>query len=329
LKSLKSIVFTILKIGGTGYLFYYLAYKINWFQLKQSLLSAHFLYLFGAVVLYFLKLCIEAYKWQVLNKIYGVKIEYGLLLRFKIIGPAFDYITPLPQGEDVFKFYVLKKNGSNNTISLLIPVLFKLTGLAATLLLLPAGLIYYMVKWDNSIISNWLYPAAIILVSIVLFIKYKNPICQWIEQKAIHKPQSLINWIIKTLKSINVQRKLLQQNFVKLIKAVVLSWLSLVLYAAVCWLLIKSLDQNIPFMIVVISMPFIFFAATMPLVIGGIGLKEGALISIMLYHHISEIQAQSVGAIHLCLMAFFAIIGMCIFWWSNDILIKKPNDIVR
>jgi uncharacterized protein (TIRG00374 family) len=317
LQKLKKILITASKIFATGYLVYYLAYKINWLQVRDSLLHAQVVFLFIAFFGYLIKLFLEALKWKILNGIFDIDLNIWDLYQYKIAGPAFDFITPLPQGEDIYKFYVMKKNEATTSTSVFVPVLFKWSGLVATLTVLPFGVAYYisLVRFEQ--ITKLFYPMLAGLVLLGVLLVSRHSIFSWLQKKQHENPQSLYAKLLSGLHHIKSLLQLMREHPKALVQGVTMSYVVHATYALVFWSIMQSLHVQLPYYVMFISIPFVFFMAILPLTVGGVGLKEGALVWILLYHHVSQPVAQSVGALHLLLMLTLVLIGF-VFLWKNS-----------
>lgn len=295
---LKTILKILLKIGGGGYIIYYLLYKVHWIILPNIIQQINPYILLFATTIYFSKYLIEAYKWFIVNTIYEVKIPYYKLLKYKIIGPAFDFITPLPQGEDVYKFYMLKSRSITTTASIAIPILIRFSGLLAIAIFFPFTIWeykkYLQINTTYITLSNIALALFIVMVITVTLDKMAKRFEDFV---GAIKTEILI--IIGAIK----------KDKVRILLLIITSLASHLSYVSFVWLLCNSMGINIKFTIILYSLPLIYFTSLLPIVTGGIGVKEAVIIWILTMNGINIELIQGVALTHLLTLLLFILLG--------------------
>jgi len=305
--SAKQIIWAFYKFGAIAFLFYYLFYKFNWNGVLDLLPSVNIVFLLASGIGFFLKLCVDAFKWWILNKAFKIHLGYWLLFRYKLSGLAFDFITPVPQGEDVFKFMMLKKASASNMASSAIPVLAKFSGLMAVASLMPLTIVtfksllllpQYLTNFGK---INFTAVFLLSVVSLFVFIKF----VVWLQPFHFFYCQSFLRLQKAAVDLLEV----LRSNVILLMISLLVSFIVHLCYCLVIYNLVKSLAVDISLLKIIACLPLIYFAALLPFTPGGIGMKEGVILVLLISNGVSKETAQAVVILHLLLHLFFLVPG--------------------
>lgn len=301
---MKKFFLLAFKIFAGCYLFYYLAFKFSWSELPDILSKIDVRVFLLAVLVYTLKYLVDAYRWFVANSIVGVNIPFRFLLKFKFVGPAFDFLTPLPQGEDVYKFFVLRKFAANLPLAIGVPVFIRFTGLLSVATFLPATIFHYRHYFPQ---HNYLSYPLVVLIAVVLVLIVGYVVVLERTKRSVSSKLNLA--IEKVRKGVNIffaQWKLLIVLFV-------LGICSHLTYVFFVWLLIIAMGIDFSIWTILLTLPLIYFAAVIPTVAGGLGLKEGVVMWLLTFHSVSMASAQAVALIHLLVLVSFVVVGFVLY----------------
>ncbi len=254
-----------------------------------------------AISIYCVKIFIDAYKWYGLNSVYNINIPFSQILRYKIIAPAFDLIAPLPQGENIYKFYVLKKVSSVGT-AVSIPVLINISGLFAILIFLPFTIKHYLHSINTDIHYTSFPPKFGLTVAIIAFyILWKN------YGKLFSGPNMLMARFAEQLKVSVITIRSKPLAFFRLF---LLSLAAHICYVTFVWTLVCAIGITLSFKIILFSLPLIYTAAVVPFINRGVGLKEGVILWLLTLNGVGIVQSEAVALCHLCVVLFFLVIGL-------------------
>ncbi len=293
---LKTIISYLFKIFASAYIVYYLIYKVNWLQLPAIVKQIEWKFFVFAVLIYLAKYFFDALRWHLVNKLYNVNIDIVQLFKYKIIGPAFDFVTPLPQGDDIYKFMVLRAVSESVVNAISIPVLIRATGLLSIVIFVPFSLWHY--KQFFHLQFNYSLFIFALFVPVLLFTFYHFKIFPLVN-KYVNKGFEHLKILLNTFKT---RRRLTAMMLMT-------SMLSHLSYITFIWMLINSMSINFSFTTILLSLPLIYVAAIFPSVAGGIGIKEGVILWLLTFHGVDVLQAQAVALCHLFIILFFVITG--------------------
>jgi uncharacterized membrane protein YbhN (UPF0104 family) len=306
---LKKILPLFFKIAGTGYLIYYLGFKVDWKAFLALLPQINIAWLLLAVGGYLLKIFFEATKWHILNKAYTIEINFLKLYRYKIIGPAFDLLTPVPQGEDVFKFYLLEKTSGNIGKAVIIPLFSKVMGLSGIVVLLPFTIFYFTEKLNLDVVQQLIFKGALVAVPLILLLYFfGNSLL-----KILYRYSFFANNWPKLLQLLNV----LKENPLMVSKVFVIGFAAHLSFVVTLYALAATFNIYVPYWYWLVGLPLIYVSAMAPLTAGGIGQKEAVILWLLLQQGVALHVAQSVALLHLSMMLGFVISGFILYFFEE------------
>jgi len=311
---LKKVLVNFFKVAAAGYLIYYLAYKFSWSEIPGILKKVDWVILLLAFIVYFLKYVFDATRWMIANKIAGIEIPFTELLKFKIIGPAFDFITPIPQGEDVYKFLVLQRYAQNISVSVGVPLFIRVSGLVSIAIFLPATLFYYRAYFKGDIDFTIVY--AIVGVAILALLAYYLFIVKKLSERILSKALMLKDKALSGLST-------LAGKWNYLLAQIALGVCSHLIYVLFVWLLVYGMGITFSYTNILLTLPLIYFAAILPSVAGGLGIKEGVVLWLLTFHGVDTPSAQAVALTHLLILVFFVLIGFVLYLTIKDHIITE------
>lgn len=310
MQQIKSLVFLFLKISAAITLAYYVAYEIDWANIPSILAKSDKLLLLFAIVFYLCKNCSDAFRWRVANRIYGIKLPLTRLIKYEIIGPAFDFISPIPQSEDLYKFYQIRKETQNTMFAVSIPILMRLVGLFTTVLFLIPMYLYYQSKLTTTVSKEIIISGGIIISLAVILVLSKS---LWLYR--LPKAQTFFEYILQKTKS---SISLVFQNPIAVFQIFLINLFSHLCYVCFIWFVCLSIGIKIPLFVLTASLPLIYGLALLPIMIGGIGLKESGWLWVITEYGINEPFAQSAMIIHLLVFLSYVSIGILLFLFEKN-----------
>ena len=316
---IKKIILNALKITAIAYLVYYLVYKVSWASLPRIIEQINRPFFFAALIAYFLKFLFDAYRWLVANRLYGVSISFLDLLKYSFIAPAFAFTIPLPQGEDVYKFYILRRHTENLGACVSVPVLIRVSGLFSTVFLMPFTIWYY---------QNYLHVMPSYKVFVVMTVFAAIAVLGYILSVSGRIPARLKTWINTFLEQVKQFIEIIKTNNAGAIMLLITGAVSQLFYAAFLWFLMHSMKTDIGLITIILSLPLVYLGAMLPVGKGGIGLKEGVIIWLLTIQGISTMQSQAIALCHLCVFLLFIVIGCVLYFLDKpDFRVFKQEGV--
>jgi len=160
-----NVVKTILKIGVTLALLYWVFSKVPFSEVKTRLFHANYWWMFAAVIAY--SLSMVASSWRLLSFFKSIELKLNPRFNFRLylLGIFYNLLLPGGIGGDGYKIYLLHKNYHFSTKKVFLAILFdRLSGLWAI------GLIIVSLKiFIPQIEIHIAIPLAIFLVGSIIY----------------------------------------------------------------------------------------------------------------------------------------------------------------
>lgn len=304
----KQVITLIFKTAGLLFLAYYLLFRVEWELLIRIIGNIRIPYFTAAVIAFAVKLMLDAWKWHLINNMYGIRLPYITLVKYVIIGPFFSFMTPLPQGEDIYNFYMLKKESGDAAVSVTIPVLMRLTGLVSLSLLLPFSFAWYMEKLSSPATMALVLPA--IALTGIFF--------SWLLRgKLLELSGRTGQFFTAVFAQAGVLKELLRTRTGSFVATIGINLLSQCAYAFFIWFLVSAFSIDLSFPPVLLFIPFVYFGTLLPVSAGGIGIKEGLWVWMLSVCGFNPAVSQALGAVHLLIVLLFVLVGFLLYLLSD------------
>jgi uncharacterized membrane protein YbhN (UPF0104 family) len=162
---LWNVVKTILKIGVTSILLYWVFSKVPFSEVKNRLINANYWWMFAAVLSYALSMVISSWRLLSFFKCIDLRLDPLFNFRLYLLGIFYNLLLPGGIGGDGYKIYLLHKNYNLSTKKVFWAILFdRLSGLWAI------GLIIVTLKiFIPQIEIHIAIPLAIFLVGSIIY----------------------------------------------------------------------------------------------------------------------------------------------------------------
>ena len=264
---------------------------------------------------------ITAFRWQTLLKTQGVRLSVLSLSSSTLIGQFFNNFLPTSIGGDVYRAYdVTKKSNFPMSSSVSVLVVERLSGIIASGAFAAAALFLgFTAIGGKSIVI----PIIIFLaVSIFIFFLILNP-----NILGLHKLAKKVKFLQKILEKLrNVYDTFLSFKSHKwtLVKVI---FYSLTLQFAVIinyWLASKSLGIPLNLGVFIFIVPVVSIISMLPISLGGIGVREGFLVFLMVSLGAQNAKAAMCSLLLFAMLLVIGIIGGLIYA-IRPLLAKKER----
>lgn len=265
---------------------------------------------------------VTAYRWQILLKTQNIRLSVLSLSSSTLIGQFFNNFLPTSIGGDVYRAYdVTKKTGFPMSSSISVLVVERLSGIIASAVFATAALFlgFTTIGGKSIIIPILIFLA----ISILIFFLILNPNILGIQKLA--KKIKLFEKILEKLK--NVYHTFLSFKKYKWVLIKVLFY-SLTLQFAVIinyWLASRSLGINLDLTAFIFIVPVVSIIAMLPISLGGIGVREGSLVFIMVSLGAHNEKAAMCSLLLFAMLLIMGIIGGLIYA-IRPFLARKDKD---
>ena len=302
-----------LKLLGL-FVFIYICTRIDLDQVIQSVASASWYHMAGAVLLLIFFHFLKGIRLYYLLKMGKMKISLLNCYLIYVIGLYWGLITPGRMG-DFIKAYHIKNHGYAFSEGVSISLVDRILDFFVFILFSGAGLVVLLSHHTVALhMADWIYWFLILVIFIfILLLTNRKKLTGWFSGLSFFEKikQYFIDFRAYLKEIVRFR------NLVFLILFTIFSWF---VYLLVVKLLITSFGLNLPFLIVVVF----FFISTLitflPVSYAGIGTRDAALIFLFsLYNYPSE------DALRFSFSILFVYLCTIIMGFAANLLKKSPD----
>ena len=265
---------------------------------------------------------ITAFRLQALLKTQNVYLPISFLSASTVVGMFFNNFLPTTVGGDIYRGYdVTKRSGFPLSSSISVIVVERFSGIVASGVFAIAALFLgFTTIGGQSIVV----PIVIVVILIVLvFFLILNPNVLGLEKLAKRfKP------IAKLLEKLqNVYTTLLSFKKFKLVLAKVMFYSFTLQFSVILnyWLASKSLGIDLSLVSFIFIVPVVTIIAMLPISLGGIGLREGSVVLLMVALGAPSEKATMCSLLLFAMLIVLSIIGGIIYG-LRPFLAKKERE---
>ena len=251
-------------------LLWYLLSKIDFGESFNALKNVNALVLLVSVLQLALQPLLGALRWILIVRALGGELRYAMALRFVWIGTFFSQALPGVIGGDVVRIWLFWRNGAGHRLAINSVALGTIV-MMLSLFILVAAIQPGLVARSASLVAIWLPPlmlAAAVCGLAVLMVSdlFVKRFYHW-------RPFRAISYLAVD------SRKTLLHPFI-FTAVVLISFLAYLNMAVTVWLIALALGLKVSLSDCLVLVPVAVLAATIPISIGGWGVREGAIIGL-------------------------------------------------
>lgn len=293
-----------------AFLFTKVPFKRIAFIMEHSRFSLFFLsFLTGVLSIY-----VNALRWRILLKCLGYKYDLKLVLKVTFMGLFFNIYLPGGVVGDVTKIAVLpgsddpeegrKDHLTKVTASV---VTDRFAGLAGLMLLAFAGFLFvYKFLLGSGILI--VFGSVAFAVSIIFLILFSRRAQRFIK-KMFAFPLKILSPVKAILSELTEVLFVYRDNYSVFNKVIPLSVLGQLCVVCYFFLLARSIDVNISFLVLLAFVPVIEFVSALPVSVGGAGVREVATILLFSSAGIPAVKSMSVSLLSFVIVLLLGAMG--------------------
>lgn len=257
-------------------------------------------------------LVIKAWRWQRIQRELGLHLPMRLALGLYLVGIYLGSVTP-GQAGDLVKAWYLRERGQPLAPALLSVVIDRLFDLVVMAFFALIGLVAIGQLLPSRMLQSLLVVATTIGLTLFTVVLVARGPRQWVLTRLLPAilPQrihtSLMRWNEQLATMAMHPRMLLPVGAASLLSA------SFTFYRL--WLLFAALGVHIPITIVVGVSALIAILQILPISVAGVGVRDAALMAVLLPYSYSTEQALSLSALFLLLTIEQTIAGFVVSFW--------------
>ncbi|HHT79530.1 MAG TPA: flippase-like domain-containing protein [Actinobacteria bacterium] len=265
---------------------------------------------------------ITAFRWQTLLKTQNVNTSISFLSGSVLVGMLFNNFLPTSIGGDVYRAYdVTKKTGFPMSSSVSVIVIERLSGIIASgLFAIVALFLGFTTIGEKSIIIPIIIFVAI---SFLLFFLVLNP-----NIPGLKKLAGKIRFLSKLFEKLrNVYKTFLSFKKFKWVLVKVMFYSITLQFAVILnyWLAARALGIELNLVDFIFIVPVVTIIAMLPISLGGIGVREGSLVFMMVKLGAQNEKAAMCSLLLFAMLVILAIAGGVVYG-ARPIIEKKEKD---
>ena len=307
-KTLKLKGAAIFKIALTVILLLSVANLIEFNTLKSLIYKADIGSFLLALVFHFIAFYIMSIRWWLILAAVGKRLDYRSIFGVYYFGLFCNNFLPTSMGGDVVRIATLRAKGLNTAALIFATVTDRTVGLVSILLMGVIGLNFSTslhVVLDNHTIAliNILSLTILSLGALTLNTYIREKLIGFAEKqlKSFTRINNMFVYCHESLISL--------KNSTALYKAVLMSIVSQICIVVTYYLIGRSLGIEISFLEFALIVPVIFLVASLPISIGGLGVREGMLVILLNSIGVSTSNAVSLSFLYLSILIIATLPG--------------------
>lgn len=216
------------------------------------------------------QVALSTLKWRVILAAEGYRESFTLLMRTYLIGNFLSLFLPTSFGGDIYRVAELRKRvaTAKSTASVLFD---RLTGLMALATIAVSSTLFI---WD-SIFVGALAAAAVMSGLAAFLIATSDRFSTWIEGRATNRYVFFIYQLVGSFRAYKRDKRVV-------VTALVISLFFQLNIVVINYYYTLALDLDIPFSVLMMVIPLAYLTEVIPLSINGIGVRDSALVALLL-----------------------------------------------
>ncbi len=311
-KKIANIIRIVVSLSLLSFLIY--RNKDNFESIIDKLKDLNVTFLVIAVLLYTLALACIPLRWGILLKAHNYYISGSFLLQSAFIGFFYNNLLPTSIGGDFYRVYDLYKNKNvpiNENISAVVMerVIGNITGITYFIFSFAFGIFGYLTRGTKIGLAISLF---VILFFFTLL--FRPRLFKIHVLLARYRIFSKIRPKLKSFHQILVSyRYKIKHLSISFFYSLLLQLIFIISYYFVS----LSLGLDLKFYMFIFAVPFASLAASIPISIGGIGIRENAIVFAVMSFGVVESQATLFSFIILFIILFNGLLGGIVYLFKN------------
>jgi len=305
---IKSKLAILAKITLTISLLYYVISLIDVNELKPIFSRLDIEYFIAAIILHVFAFFIMSIRWWIILNSSPHHIQYKNITAGYYFGLFCNNFLPTSMGGDVVRIIKLRSNGINTNRLIFSTIFDRVIGLVTIIVMGIFGInfsisIYNKIGNDSLFLVNIVSAISVLLFLTVLNSRIRSYLLDIFVSK-IRLWNKLNNFIIYSHEYIESIKK------IKTITSVtILSFMSQMLVVVTYYLISKSLHINISLVEYILIVPAVALFTSIPISVGGLGVRESVLVFLLGTIGISTANAVSISLLYLTVLILVTIPG--------------------
>lgn len=292
-----------------GFILYFLTIDINYEIVKNAFNQIDLPFFYLALLFYAIKQFFLALRFYVQTKQYCLNektIFSFLIFEFKLL--ALELILPIPDSEDMFRYYFLKAKGLDKPNILFNLFKLRVIGVLSLGLLILLFSNFYIKILNLKDVYIYILLSIFILLTIIL-----------VFNKHLLKQTSKLKYFKSKLKEFKTS----DNSKIKMLLVFSITMLHFITFAFVLFLVSKSFGINLPFYIFIGIVPILVLSFLFPLSYQSVGVSESVFYSILILLQVNINIAFTISLFYFLINLLFYAFGFCVLLFQKNTYIKN------
>lgn len=301
--SAKKIVTYSLKIVITLILLVYIIDKLNFERFLKLIKEAQLIYIIIALLILAFSYFVNTYAWRLLLGAQGIKVPLSKLASYYLIGLFFNNFLLSSVGGDIVKAYQLARYTQKTVDSSVSIVASRFATIFALLILcLISSIIGNKLEIAGSLFLFLAFLCSLILIFIFFNINFLSWLKSWFNSFWSARVRDLIFQIHSSVSSY-------KNNPLVVFKVVIFSLTFQIISILVPYVISLALGLKISIFYFLIFIPLIRIVILLPISFNGLGLREGAYVTLFSQIGVSPEMSFSISILGYFMLTCISLIG--------------------
>ncbi|NOZ10201.1 MAG: flippase-like domain-containing protein [Gammaproteobacteria bacterium] len=306
---------SVIKIVVSGALIALLAYSLEWQPVLDSLAQANKGLVGVALILQVMVFAISSGRWSAILATHDLGYNVKKLIAPTFIGCFFNNLLPSATGGDMLRAYYIYRHGHGSAIAISPIITERVVGLAVMIGL--ATLALPFLTLSNPLIEGiahalpwFLFLGVLGLVTVGMRLSYR-PLHHFFGRWDRWKPVNILLHITEACHTYLNRPRLV-------LKIIGYSAVIQVLEIVGFWLLGLSVGSDLSFYTYLLIVPLVLVASSLPVTVGGLGVREAAAVSLFAVMGMSRADGAAVALLFLVALVVASLPGLYFFLTMKD-----------
>lgn len=303
------------KIGLTVTVLYWLLSQTSLLGLRTAFDQIPVVVLVAAVLLHLLVFFLAGVRWWLLLRSVVHDIALRHVLPSYYLGIFFNNLLPSSMGGDAVRILHLRWSGMQTQTLIGSALVDRIVGLAAVLLM---GMMAVLIARPGLVPQSLVAILAGLTLSaaVVMGLAWTPAAVRLLNRLASRYSETRIRrWFIEVAALGHAAASARRSVVAALLLSIALQSLVIAVY----FLIARSLDIPAPLVSYFVIVPLVFIAASLPISLGGLGVREGALVGLLALTGVERHSAANLSIVYLVVMLAASLPGALVL-----LMPKKP-----
>ncbi|MFZ5800867.1 MAG: lysylphosphatidylglycerol synthase transmembrane domain-containing protein [Candidatus Omnitrophota bacterium] len=300
----KNILSFLVRFGLSAGLIFLLLRKINFLQVFELIKHSSSHYLALAALMFILCHILLFVRWDLILKGLDVHIPLGRLLAAFFVGLFFNLFLPSSAGGDLARSIDLFSHTPHKAKVVASVILDRLSGFVSMVLIAGAGLIFG---------SRFVFDSSVFITLGLFLFLLGGIILILFSPKVFAKLSRIFPRLAHKLMSLNEAFVIFRGRYAVIVASIFLSVAAQTLFFLVSFFIVRALGQEVRIVYFLILMPLITLVASLPVSIGGLGVRDASCVFFFGKIGITSSMALGLSLLNFAFLSGIGLIGGLIY----------------